>query len=320
MSYSAENYQKIKQAYLQKQAKAKEIAQQHTVEVQGKIPEIFQIDAKLRQTAAKMMEAILSKEKVQEKIAAIKGENQALQAKRKEILVQNGYPADYTEIRYDCPLCQDTGAIGTKMCSCMRQALILCGYESSGLGALMQTQTFDSFQLYYYKEENALRCAKAVLDRSQAFAREFSRENGENLLFCGKTGLGKTHLCTAIAKEVIDRGFDVVYVTAQDLFSQMESAHFRSDPKATTQVNHYTDCDLLIIDDLGTELTNQFTVSCLYQIVNSRLNQKRSMIINTNLTQEELCARYADRITSRLFGLFDPYLFLGQDIRSQKLE
>ncbi len=320
MSYNAENYQRIKQAYLQKQARAKELAQARTAEVQGKLPQIFQIDMQLCQTAAKMMEAILSKDSVQEKVAAIKAENQALQAKRREILVQNGYPADYTDISYECPLCQDTGAVGTRMCSCMRQALVLCGYETSGLGSLLQTQSFDTFQLHYYKEENALRCAKAVLDRSLAFAAEFAAQNGENLLFCGKTGLGKTHLCTSIAKAVIDRGFDVIYVTAQDLFFAMEGAHFRSDPKASAQVEHYMSCDLLIIDDLGTELTNQFTISCLYNIVNSRLNQKKSMIINTNLTQGELDARYADRITSRLFGLFEPYLFLGQDIRSQKLE
>ena len=124
------------------------------------------------------------------------------------------------------------------------------------------------------------------------------------------------NLC-AILKE---RGFDVVYLPAQELFFAHEAAHFRSDPDAMARIAHCMECDLLILDDLGTELTNQFTVSCLYNLLNSRLNQSRSMIINTNLTQEELRSRYSDRITSRLFGMFSAFLFLGKDIRAQRLE
>ncbi|MBQ2766264.1 MAG: ATP-binding protein, partial [Clostridia bacterium] len=149
----------------------------------------------------------------------------------------------------------------------------------------------------------------------------FDGVNGENVFFCGTTGLGKTHLSTAIAKTLIERGFDVVYDTAQNILSDFEYERFGRSygDDSESRTDKYFDCDLLIIDDLGTEMTNQFTVSCLYNIINTRINHSKSMLISTNLTQNEIRERYSDRITSRLFGDFMVMRFVGKDIRLQKL-
>ncbi len=320
MSYNPQNYAKVREQLQKKRAAAQELAEQHTAQLYATLPELREIDRALQQTAPRMMGAILSKVNVEEKVAQIKRENLDLQAARRELLVRNGYPADYDAIHYECPTCQDTGAVGTKMCTCLKKALVLCGYESSGLGALLQTQSFDNFDLkYYQKSPDALRAAQAVLQKAKQFAASFSTKTTENLLFCGKTGLGKTHLCTSIAKELIERGFDVVYEVAQSLFSAMRQDHYQPNEATAARVRRYFECDLLILDDLGAEATSQASVSFLYDIVNTRLNSGKPMIINTNLTRAELTRLYSDRISSRLFGSFLPFLFLGEDIRSQRL-
>ena len=154
------------------------------------------------------------------------------------------------------------------------------------------------------------------------YAETFRENGGRNLLFIGKTGLGKTHLSSACAKAVIDRGFDVVYESAQNIFSDFEYERFGRGYNSDAQnekTARYFDTDLLIIDDLGTEVVNQFTTACLYNIINTRMCSGKGMIINTNLDQNELASKYQDRITSRLFGEFDICLFVGKDVRSQKL-
>ena len=199
----------------------------------------------------------------------------------------------------------------------MRQMLIEAGYRSSGLGALLKKQSFDNFSLQYYEGE-AKDLAERVLSVAKDFADHFE-ETGKNLLFIGGTGLGKTHLSTAIAGRVIHRGFDVVYETAQNIIADFEYDRFKSGYGETeSRAQKYLDCDLLIMDDLGTEIANQFTVSSLYNIINTRINLGKSMIVSTNLGQKNLFERYDERITSRLFGEFDPYLFRGVDIRRQK--
>jgi DNA replication protein DnaC len=138
-------------------------------------------------------------------------------------------------------------------------------------------------------------------------------------LLIGGTGLGKTHLSTSVAKAVIERGFDVLYVSAIDMFSDFEKKQFGNGEGYVDNTRRYFECDLLIIDDLGTELTNQFTVSCLYNVINSRINSARSTFINTNLSKKEIESKYAERITSRLFGEYYPLVFSGIDIRKQKM-
>ncbi|MBO4229109.1 MAG: ATP-binding protein [Clostridia bacterium] len=322
--YNQENYRRIKREFEQKHFAAAEAAEQRMREVEEKIPVLVEIHRTLRSTGCSIFAASLSENR-EEEMARLKRENQELREVARDLLLQNGYPADYTQVRYECPLCDDTGftkeSKGRSICGCMKRALILAGYESSGIGAMLDKQTFDSFSLSYYPEEDREKNMRKVFERSQQYAETFHGEGSGNLLFFGATGLGKTHLSTAIAKAVIDRGYDVVYDTAQNIFSVFEAERFGKDREGSVSepAARYFDCDLLILDDLGAEMSTQFTVSCLYQLLNERMMTRRPMIISTNLQFAEIRQRYTDRICSRLLGEFFAFQFTGKDIRMQKL-
>ncbi len=324
MGFNRENYRRIKREYDGKNLRAKELAEKKREELHLMFPEIKDIDDTLGLTGLKILE-LSSKYRgaeLEKKIAKLKRENETLLADRADCLAYHKYPTDYSDVKYECDKCSDTGFVGVKMCSCMKEKLVLAGYESSGIGNLIKLKTFDNFDPMYQKhDKKAAENNKVVYGFCKKYAEEFKEKENINLLLIGATGLGKTHLSTAVAGRVIARGFDVVCETAQNFFSDFEFERFNRpyDSDAENKTEKYFVCDLLIIDDLGTELTNQFTVSCLYNIINTRLNRGKAMIINTNLTRDELNKRYADRITSRLFGEFSPLLFLGTDMRQIKL-
>ena len=317
MAFSPENIARVRESFLERRHLAAEESEKRKQQLYRDIPAVADLDRQIASVGSRVMAAALRGGDVNGAVETMREENRALRKKRAELLAQNGYPADYTDIRYRCEACGDTGFIGTKMCRCMREELVLAGYESSGIGRLMQTQNFDSFTLDYYPSADR-QGMEANLRTLREFAVHFDTRRGENYLLIGGTGLGKTHLSTSVARLVIDGGFDVVYDTAQGVFSAFEAAQFGRETDAGEE--KYLRCELLIMDDLGTELTNNFTVSCLYNIINTRLNNNLSTIINTNLTHSELRARYADRITSRLFGEFRPLMFTGNDIRREKLK
>jgi len=193
--------------------------------------------------------------------------------------------------------------------------------ESSGLYTLTKNQTFETFSLDYYEKDDRIRMKQNVEILSR-FASEFRPDQSDSFLFLGATGLGKTHLSSAAARAVIAKGYYVVYESAQDLFSSYETRRFGQSSTVGEDegdIDRFLDCDLLIVDDLGAEITNKFTVSCLYNLINARLIRHKPTIISTNLNAKELRERYADRIASRLFGEYSPLLFSGHDIREQKL-
>lgn len=322
MGYNRENFNRIKQEYDEKYMRARQAATERLFEIHNKIPEIMKIDRILEQTGAKIMGIVCSGDSnAQERIAALRAENQTFAEARRELLELNGYPADYTDVKYECEKCGDSGYVDTKMCECMKKKLVYAGYESSGMATLLREQNFDNFNLDYYKNdprtyENMCHVYRSMKD----FAEGFSSANGENLALFGGTGLGKTHLSSAVAGKVIERGFDVVYTTAVSLVSDFENRRFGTGMNAEYgDTERYTNCELLIIDDLGTEVINQFTVSCIYNVINTRLNKRLSTVLSTNLTQTEFRQKYWDRITSRVFGEYKPLLFMGTDIRKQKL-
>lgn len=317
MAFSPENIARIRESFLDRRHLALEASENKKQQLYRDIPALAEMDRQIASVGSRVMAAALRGGDVAGAVEKMREENRVLRQKRAELLVANGYPADYTDIRYRCEACGDTGFIGTKMCRCMRDELVMAGYESSGIGRLMQTQSFESFSLDYYPAADR-QGMEANLRTLREFAVHFDTRRGENYLLIGTTGLGKTHLSTSVARTVIDGGFDVVYDTAQGVFSAFEAAQFGRDEAAGEE--KYLRCELLIMDDLGTELTNTFTVSCLYNVINTRLNNNLSTIINTNLTHSELRARYADRITSRLFGEFRPLMFTGNDIRREKLK
>lgn len=320
MGYNQENYKRIREAYRTKYLRAYEIANERMAEIHAKSPEIDAIDRELRLTGAEIALAVIGTgEGYREKLAAAEAKNMALQAKRAEILSALGYPADYTLPPYECPKCKDSGFIDTKMCDCMRRELVMAAYETSGLGALMRTQSFESFDLSFYNAENGDRSRmQSNFDQLRDYAERFTMES-ESLLLVGPTGLGKTHLSTAIARRIIERGYDVYYTSAIGMFSDFEHARFgNGTERAAAEPNRYVDCDLLILDDLGTEVSNQFVNACLYTVLNNRINLKRPTIISTNLKGKEIKERYADRIASRLLCEYKPYIFVGQDVRFRR--
>lgn len=321
MGYNKENYSRIRTAYQTKYLKAYEQADRRRAELHQKSPEIAAIDRKLAATGAKIaLAAIGTGGSWEERLAQVQRENEQLQARRAELLLALGYPTDYTVPPYECPRCEDSGFVGTQMCECMRRELIMAAYESSGLGNLMRTQTFDSFSCEYYEVGAERETMQRNFEILKQYAEEFTA-SADNLILCGATGLGKTHLSTAVARRVIERGFDVYYTTAQQMFSDFEYNRFGTGlaDEPSVAISRYTECDLLILDDLGTEVTNQFTNSCLYLVINNRINLRRPTILNTNLTGRELKSRYTDRIASRILGDFKPLLFVGTDIRRLKL-
>lgn len=318
MAFNRENIARIRAEYTDRRRYAAEESERKKQALYKTVPELESMDREMSSVGLRAMQLAMEGGDVEAAVAALKGAQDDLRARRAALLLRHGYPADYTDIRYQCEQCLDTGFVGTKMCACMRRALILAGYESSGLGALMQTQTFDSFSLKYYAGKDRETVGENLQTLRQ-FAENFRAHRAENYLLAGPTGLGKTHLSTAVACTVIESGFDVVYDTAQGMFGAFESARFGRGESTVETTDRYLSCELLILDDLGTEMTNTFTVSCLYNVINTRLSRGLSTIINTNLVLSELRQRYADRITSRLFGEFRILQFAGMDIRAQKL-
>lgn len=321
MAYNKQNYLRVREAYRTKYQLAEEEAARRTDELHQKSPALRALDRELSKTGVKIaMAALGTGAEYKEKLAAVEKENMELQARRAAILAELGYPADYTKPPYECHKCNDSGFVGTKMCECMRRDLVLAAFESSGIGALLRTQSFDSFKLEYYPAgEGRARMARN-LTLLRDYAENFSTRS-RNLLFLGNTGLGKTHLSTALARRVIERGFDVYYTTALQMFADFEHARFGTDMgmESVVSLDRYTSCELLILDDLGTEVSNQFTNSCLYMVLNERINKGLPTIINTNLKPIEIKERYADRIASRMLCEFEILMFVGTDIRSLKL-
>ena len=313
------NYLLEVQDVLRKKREAAEaVADANRAEIHKAIPQIKEIDAVLYSTGAKILSVLVSGGDVEDKVAAIREENRALQEKRRALLEKNGYPADYTSVKYDCEKCGDSGYVGIDMCVCMKTCISRMRLADSELGRLCDTQSFDTFDLSYYAPGEERASMERTLMTMKRFADSFSSDTTDSWLFLGDTGLGKTHVSTAVGITVIGRGYDVEYKTIQSLIDDFEEVQFKGEK--SERIRNYYDCDLLIVDDLGCELSTQFTVSCIYNIINARMNKRRPTIISTNLTQKELRDRYGDRITSRLFGEYRPLVFKGTDVRRQKLK
>jgi len=289
-------------------------------ELNEKIPEYGEVSRKLSSIGFRLFSASVnhSKEEAVTAVDEIHRDSDLLREEKAKILLANGYPADYDKRKYRCELCSDSGFIGLNMCKCLRSEIISAEIEASGIGKLIRTQSFDNFNLSYYPDDVSKRISfnMSVL---RSFAENFNRDSDDSFLLIGPTGLGKTHLSTSVARIVIERGYSVTYKTAQSVMTVFEKQRFGDGFNGDGTERELYDADLLIIDDLGTEVTTQYTVAWLYELINTRMNEEKSTIINTNLTKDELRSRYADRITSRLFGEYKPLLFSGNDIRQQKL-
>ncbi len=306
-----------------KEANSRE-ADRRMAQVYAQSPEIKAIDASMRELMGRVI-ALASRKGPDSarQLAEIERLSAELCAQKAEALVEKGYPADYLDSVCSCKHCADTGYDRHgNPCSCLMKL-----YEEEKSAYLSsipghEGDSFRSFDLSYYSGAD-----RAIMEMTLETCREYALSFGPdsaNLLFRGGTGLGKTFLSGCIAKEVSDKGFSVVYETAGDAFAAFEDRKFSRDPaileRSEERVRRVLDCQLLILDDLGTEMSTSFTHSALYTIINSRLASGKKTIVSTNLTAEEMAARYTPQVVSRLGGEFDVLPFRGRDIRAIKKE
>ncbi|MBQ8719614.1 MAG: ATP-binding protein [Clostridia bacterium] len=308
-----DNYRKVKDEIEKRRINAYATAEARNAELREASELIKAIDEELTKTGLMLFKTACAGGD----IAPIRERNAELCRRRREAIVALGYPEDYTELKFTCPDCSDTGYIGTAMCHCMREALITENIRSSGMGRLIEKQSFENFDLSWYKDDPAIH---RMMENNFKMAKKFAESFGtrpQNLLMIGTTGTGKTHISTSIAKAVIERGYEVLYDSAQNIVSAFETDRFKSGYGSYEPVaDKYLECDLLILDDLGTEFVNQFTISCLYNLFNTRQNRGLSTIISTNLSADELTKKYEGRIYSRIVGSDYTILsFAGRDHR-----
>lgn len=284
-------------------------------------PEYAELEREIAQTSIRLTRVMLSGQKdISQTVAEIRDRNLAMQQRQLEILHEKGCPDDYLEPKFHCRDCKDTGFVDGKMCGCFKEILRKIAYEELNRSTPLELCSFQSFSLDFYPEKalnsnlSPRQIMEGVKRHCWEYANGFTRQSA-SLLFQGGVGLGKTHMSLAIAGRVISKGYGVVYGSAQNFFNTIESEHFgRGEDKQYT-LDLLKSCDLLILDDIGTEFVTQFTTAVFYDIINTRLLRRRPTIISTNLNLDGLKSRYDDRITSRLSGSYTRIQFVGSDIR-----
>ncbi len=322
MAYSSEVVRRARQRLAEAREDRERENREHLRIAYEQAPRLREIDRQLRLTMAKAAQAVFAGGNAQALMAQAKEENQELQREREWILdttFEEGF-LDETPI---CPTCSGTGYVGSTMCECL---LELCRQEQKKELTFLSAgrESFDQFRLDYYPDRVDPRTGfspRAVMERTyqvcRKYAFSFTMKSG-NLLFSGNTGLGKTFLSACIARTVADSGYSVVYESAGHLFQTLEKARFEANEDNRAAAAKYNGCDLLIVDDLGTELPGQFVTAALYSLINDRLLEGKPTIISTNLTEDDLVRRYNPQIASRLRGSYRRVAFVGEDIRLLK--
>ena len=323
MAYSKEVVQRARARLAQAKEDRESENRQHLAEAYARVPRIREIDILLRRTMAMAAQAVFaSGGDVQSAMAEAKAQNQSLQQER-AWLIDTNFEEGFLDETPICDRCGGTGYMGSAMCECLAE---LCRQEQKKELTLLSggKENFSQFRLDYYPDRVDPKLGvspRAIMERNlrtcRTYANTFSSGSG-NLLFNGGTGLGKTFLSACIARSVADKGFSVIYETASHLFNKLEQAKFNPSDETRHEAAKLSACDLLIVDDLGTEMPGQFITAALYSLLNDRLLAGKPMIISTNLNVDEIQRRYSPQIASRLQGSFHQLIFLGEDIRILK--
>lgn len=298
-------------------------------EVYNAVPKIQEIEREMTQWGLEIAKAILLNPKdYGEALESIKAKIELLKQEKAVLLTENNIPLSYLELYYVCNSCKDTGFLekGDK-CHCFKQKLINQAYDMSNMAKVLASQNFEKFNIELFSDakfgNEKLSPKENMLDiysRCESFVINFDKTAKENLFFYGTTGLGKTYMCNCIAKALLDKGKIVVYQTAFKILEILEDYKFNKDRSGDIEASYQLlfDCDLLIIDDLGTELTNTFTNTEIFNIINTRLIQNKKIIISTNHSPVEIADIYSLRVSSRIFGEFTIIKFYGKDLRWEK--
>ena len=299
---------------------AQRLQEQRTDEIQSSIPETAELDRQLR-SACLSIGSVIGKGDNSGLLKEIEQHTREADAMLRRILTAHGYPADYLDVHYTCEKCSDTGFAGGRPCSCLTQEIGRIGAEQLNARSRLSLSSFSDFSLSYYRNlpPEQYHAMEQNLEICKQYAETFSPESACNLFMVGSTGLGKTHLSLSVANVLLQKGFAVIYDSLSSLLHILEQEQFsRSRSSDEDTLSALLECDLLILDDFGAEFDTSFSRSMIYTILNSRMNARRPLIVNTNLTHNEVQEKYGDRILSRL--LFDARVlpFYGKDIRLQK--
>ena len=323
MAYSAEVVKRARTRLAQAKEDRESENRQHLAEAYKRVPRIREIDMQLRRTMAKAAQAaFLQGSDGRELLEKARLENMELQQERAILAMENFEPG-YLDETPVCDVCGGSGYLGSAMCECLQE---LCRQEQKKEVSILSgsKEAFGQFRLDYYPARIDSKIGfspRAIMERNFKICRTYALTftlNSGNLLFVGGTGLGKTFLSACIARAVADRGCSVVYESASHLFAKLEQAKFAPSEESRREAAKFTDCDLLIIDDLGTEMPGQFVTAALYSLINDRLLMGKPMVISTNLNVDEMSRRYSPQIASRLHGGFQRLTFVGEDIRVLK--
>lgn len=312
--------------YQKKRDQKKEELKERKTRIYNKIPRLKEIDAQIRKHSIKTNRYILENpENIEKKIEHLQTVIDDLKKEKAYVLTENNIPLNLLLLEYDCDHCKDTGFLKNgQKCKCLKQKLIQEYYKMSNLEHKLNTENFSTFDISVFSKQpikgkklNQRQNMKNILSVTEGFVHNFDNPQNNNLLFFGAPGLGKTFLCNCIAKALIEKGYLVLYQTAFKLIEIIENVKFNRNIFASEDENYQMlfNADLLIIDDLGTEMINSFTNAEIFTIINTRLNQNKNTIISTNLSPQQIRKAYSRRISSRILGHYTLLNFYGPDLR-----
>lgn len=325
MALSNSQYNMLMRMYEERQSRNRHDRERRLARVYDRIPRIRELDRAMGKQAADCARRVLAgegdaRQELQKELAA-------LRAERDRLLREGGFPEDYTELHYDCPDCRDTGYVEGRQCHCFAQAKLGILYAQSNIREILERENFQTLSYRWYDGEKTvpglgiteLEYWKRVVRQCREFAERFPGE-GHSLLFTGATGVGKSFLANCIAKVLIDRRYSVICLSSQDLFELLSRHRFEREAEDEVEetCRHILECDMLIIDDLGTEMNNTFVSSQLFYCVNERISRRKGTIISTNLSLGQLRDAYSDRVTSRIVSHYTVIPLYGSDIRLKK--
>ena len=316
------NFERAKQVLDRRRETAQREAEQKTEELELLSPELRALNRKLSAAGLKAVQLAITGD--QAAMGRLRDENLADQERRREILESLGSSEEALEVHYTCPVCNDTGVVGNHYCDCFKRLVKSLQTENLNAVSPAGDSTFDNFNLAYYQGVtdpetgvDAYSRMGQIVSYCEAYAEDFGLSSPSLILY-GNTGLGKTHLSLAIANKAIEKGFNVLYGSAHNLLSEIEKEHFGRLKTDDSPEDNVLNADLLILDDLGAEFSTSFTVSMVYNIINTRILKGLPTIISTNLWYDEISDKYGNRVYSRIIGNYTPLEFAGRDVRQLK--
>ena len=322
MNYPKSYISKAQQLIDERKVENSQITDMRYEEIKSKLPLAKTYIDELSETIGKLAKLIMARdENIKEKIKVLEVENLAMQDALKQELIKNGYPEDYLDPIYTCQKCEDTGRVGSIRCECFNEAIKKIAGQKISEQMPIGLISFDTFDMKYYSDtprtELKGKSAKYIMQQNFDYCKKYAEDFHlpcDGIFMIGGTGLGKTHLSLSIAKIVIEKGYSAVYGSVPDLLRKIKDASFNQNDSEGDVFETLKECDLLVLDDLGAEHDSKYSISILYEILNSRINNRKPTIVSTNFSTAEIRDRYNDRIASRLLSM-KCMVFSGDDIR-----